>query len=155
MHGVAYSERELDSFIRPSQGDQGEVILPSRVTTHASQSQLHQEFSETANLRMDMIPECCQVSRLDGGLGAAIVTLVEAVGEHEEQGARADRGGKRAPLLAFKWAVEVHVSLIVVGELVIALVADQSRFDAEVVFAKCPSKYEGQKYEDHVEAMEQ
>ena len=34
-------------------------------------------------------------------------------------------------------------------------VADQSRFDAEVVFAKCPSKYEGQKYEDHVEAMEQ
>jgi len=34
-------------------------------------------------------------------------------------------------------------------------VADQSRFDAEVVFAKCPSKYEGQNYEDHVEAMEQ
>jgi cytochrome c-type biogenesis protein CcmE len=28
------------------------------------------------------------------------------------------------------------------------------RFDAEVVFAKCPSKYEGQNYEDHVEALD-
>ncbi len=28
------------------------------------------------------------------------------------------------------------------------------RFDAEVVFAKCPSKYEGQNYEDHVEAFD-
>ena len=26
-------------------------------------------------------------------------------------------------------------------------------FDAEVVFAKCPSKYEGQDYEGHVQAM--
>lgn len=26
-------------------------------------------------------------------------------------------------------------------------------FDAQVVFAKCPSKYEGQSYEGHVEAM--
>ncbi len=34
-------------------------------------------------------------------------------------------------------------------------VPDQSRFDAEVVFAKCPSKYEGENYKDHVEAMEQ
>ncbi|HCV26439.1 MAG TPA: hypothetical protein DGN59_23560 [Candidatus Latescibacteria bacterium] len=28
------------------------------------------------------------------------------------------------------------------------------RFDAEIVFAKCPSKYEGQSYEDHVEALD-
>ncbi len=34
-------------------------------------------------------------------------------------------------------------------------VADRSRFDAEVVFAKCPSKYEGESYEGHVEAMGQ
>lgn len=27
-----------------------------------------------------------------------------------------------------------------------------ARFDAEVVYAKCPSKYEGQSYEGHVEA---
>jgi cytochrome c-type biogenesis protein CcmE len=26
-------------------------------------------------------------------------------------------------------------------------------FEAQVVFAKCPSKYEGQNYEDHVEAI--
>ncbi len=32
--------------------------------------------------------------------------------------------------------------------------AAQDRFDAEVVFAKCPSKYEGQDYEGHVQAME-
>ena len=30
----------------------------------------------------------------------------------------------------------------------------QRTFDAEVVFAKCPSKYEGQDYEGHVQAME-
>ena len=32
---------------------------------------------------------------------------------------------------------------------------DQARnlFDAKVVFAKCPSKYEGQSYDGHVEAM--
>ena len=28
-----------------------------------------------------------------------------------------------------------------------------SSFDAEVVFAKCPSKYEGQDYDGHVQAM--
>lgn len=32
---------------------------------------------------------------------------------------------------------------------------DQQFFDAQVVFAKCPSKYEGQSYEAHVEAMNQ
>ncbi len=32
---------------------------------------------------------------------------------------------------------------------------DQNFFDAQVVFAKCPSKYEGQSYEAHVEAMKQ
>lgn len=32
---------------------------------------------------------------------------------------------------------------------------DQNFFDAQVVFAKCPSKYEGQNYEAHVEAMNQ
>jgi cytochrome c-type biogenesis protein CcmE len=32
-------------------------------------------------------------------------------------------------------------------------IAEKNRFDAEVVFAKCPSKYEGQNYEDHVKAM--
>lgn len=31
--------------------------------------------------------------------------------------------------------------------------ADEHLFDAQVVFAKCPSKYEGQSYEAHVEAM--
>ena len=33
--------------------------------------------------------------------------------------------------------------------------ADQDIFDAKVVFAKCPSKYEGQSYEGHVEAMKE
>lgn len=33
-------------------------------------------------------------------------------------------------------------------------VAGKSRFDAEVIFAKCPSKYEGKSYENHVEAMD-
>jgi cytochrome c-type biogenesis protein CcmE len=28
----------------------------------------------------------------------------------------------------------------------------RSTFDADVVFAKCPSKYEGQSYEDHLQA---
>ena len=32
-------------------------------------------------------------------------------------------------------------------------VAETSRFEAEVVMAKCPSKYEGESYEDHEEAM--
>lgn len=32
---------------------------------------------------------------------------------------------------------------------------DDGRFDAEVVFAKCPSKYEGQDYEDHVDALDE
>ena len=32
--------------------------------------------------------------------------------------------------------------------------ATQKQFDADVVFAKCPSKYEGQAYEDHAEATE-
>lgn len=32
-------------------------------------------------------------------------------------------------------------------------VAAKSSFDAEVVFAKCPSKYEGQDYDGHVQAM--
>ena len=31
--------------------------------------------------------------------------------------------------------------------------ADQ--FDAQVVFAKCPSKYEGKDYQDHVDTMEE
>ena len=31
--------------------------------------------------------------------------------------------------------------------------ADQGLFEAQVIFAKCPSKYEGQSYEGHVEAM--
>lgn len=31
--------------------------------------------------------------------------------------------------------------------------ADQQLFDAQVVFAKCPSKYEGQSYDDHTDAM--
>jgi cytochrome c-type biogenesis protein CcmE len=31
--------------------------------------------------------------------------------------------------------------------------AEKQFFDAQVVFAKCPSKYEGQDYEGHVEAM--
>ena len=31
--------------------------------------------------------------------------------------------------------------------------ATHGAFDAEVVFAKCPSKYEGQDYEGHVQAM--
>ena len=30
---------------------------------------------------------------------------------------------------------------------------DQNIFDAQVVFAKCPSKYEGQSYQDHVDAI--
>ena len=30
---------------------------------------------------------------------------------------------------------------------------EQDRFEAEVVMAKCPSKYEGQSYEDHQEAL--
>lgn len=30
----------------------------------------------------------------------------------------------------------------------------QERFEAEVVFAKCPSKYEGESYDDHVEALD-
>ena len=29
----------------------------------------------------------------------------------------------------------------------------QRLFDADIIFAKCPSKYEGQSYEGHVEAM--
>lgn len=33
-------------------------------------------------------------------------------------------------------------------------VAETSLFEAEVVFAKCPSKYEGQSYDDHVETVE-
>jgi cytochrome c-type biogenesis protein CcmE len=33
--------------------------------------------------------------------------------------------------------------------------ADQQLFDAQVVFAKCPSKYEGQSYETHMESMKQ
>lgn len=32
--------------------------------------------------------------------------------------------------------------------------AERQTFDAEVVFAKCPSKYEGQDYEGHVQAMQ-
>ena len=32
-------------------------------------------------------------------------------------------------------------------------VAANNSFDAEVVFAKCPSKYEGQDYDGHVQAM--
>lgn len=32
--------------------------------------------------------------------------------------------------------------------------AAHKQFDADVVFAKCPSKYEGQAYEEHVEALE-
>ena len=32
-------------------------------------------------------------------------------------------------------------------------VAGNNSFDAEVVFAKCPSKYEGQDYDGHVQAM--
>ena len=28
-----------------------------------------------------------------------------------------------------------------------------NRFEADVVFAKCPSKYEGESYDDHVEAL--
>ena len=32
-------------------------------------------------------------------------------------------------------------------------VAAKDSFDAEVVFAKCPSKYEGQDYGGHVQAM--
>lgn len=32
---------------------------------------------------------------------------------------------------------------------------DDGRFDAEIVFAKCPSKYEGQNYEDHVEVLDE
>jgi cytochrome c-type biogenesis protein CcmE len=31
--------------------------------------------------------------------------------------------------------------------------ADQQRFEAQVVLAKCPSKYEGQDYQGHIEAM--
>ncbi|MCC7263106.1 MAG: cytochrome c maturation protein CcmE [Candidatus Latescibacteria bacterium] len=31
--------------------------------------------------------------------------------------------------------------------------ADQQLFDAQVVFAKCPSKYEGQSYDDHADAL--
>lgn len=31
--------------------------------------------------------------------------------------------------------------------------SDQNFFDAQVVFAKCPSKYEGQSYEDHADAV--
>lgn len=33
-------------------------------------------------------------------------------------------------------------------------VSETSLFEAEVVFAKCPSKYEGQSYDDHVETVE-
>jgi cytochrome c-type biogenesis protein CcmE len=33
--------------------------------------------------------------------------------------------------------------------------ATQELFDAKVVFAKCPSKYEGQDYEGHIEAINQ
>lgn len=32
--------------------------------------------------------------------------------------------------------------------------ADSEIFEAQVIFAKCPSKYEGQNYEDHVQAMD-
>jgi|TARA_B110000263_G_scaffold174783_1_gene152702 cytochrome c-type biogenesis protein CcmE len=32
---------------------------------------------------------------------------------------------------------------------------DQSRFEAEVVMAKCPSKYEGQNYDDHRAAVDE
>ena len=32
--------------------------------------------------------------------------------------------------------------------------ATQELFDAKVVFAKCPSKYDGQDYQDHVEAID-
>jgi len=31
--------------------------------------------------------------------------------------------------------------------------ADQQLFDAQVVFAKCPSKYEGQSYDDHMKTL--
>lgn len=31
--------------------------------------------------------------------------------------------------------------------------SDQQLFDAQVVFAKCPSKYEGQSYDDHADAV--
>ena len=30
-----------------------------------------------------------------------------------------------------------------------------NQFDADVVFAKCPSKYEGESYDDHVEALKE
>jgi len=33
--------------------------------------------------------------------------------------------------------------------------ADDGRFDAEIVFAKCPSKYEGQNYDEHVDALDE
>lgn len=33
--------------------------------------------------------------------------------------------------------------------------SDQNLFDAQVVYAKCPSKYEGQNYQDHVDAVNQ
>ena len=32
-------------------------------------------------------------------------------------------------------------------------VPHDARFDADVVYAKCPSKYEGESYDDHVEAI--
>ena len=32
--------------------------------------------------------------------------------------------------------------------------ASEERFDAKVIFAKCPSKYEGQDYQGHIDAME-
>lgn len=32
-------------------------------------------------------------------------------------------------------------------------VPQNSRFDADVIYAKCPSKYEGESYDDHVEAI--
>ncbi len=35
------------------------------------------------------------------------------------------------------------------------LVPGHEGFDADLVYAKCPSKYEGQSYEGHVEAMNQ
>ena len=33
-------------------------------------------------------------------------------------------------------------------------VPGDERFDADVIYAKCPSKYEGQSYDDHVEKIE-
>lgn len=54
-------------------------------------------------------------------------------------------------------SAEGHIQLggctVVEGSIQWDSYRHRPRFKAEVICAKCPSKYEGKSYEDHVEAM--